>query len=318
MGASGRNTRQSLRGLFADRLGRARKGIAESLQSIGVLEVSPRDWQRVEEALVGTDIGPALAEEIVDSLRSRVKMTSQLVPALRQLLIDAFDHKRTAGELFAETPLVVVLVGVNGSGKTTTAAKLAGSLRHMGRTPFLVAADTYRAGAQEQLAAWADRMSLPIHTQESGADPAAVAFDGVSAAFARRHDVAVVDTAGRLHTNTPLMAEAEKVVRAVRKAAPAATIVSIIVIDGVIGTNSVRQAEEFNRAMKIDGAIVTKLDVSPRAGAAIALERRLGIPVIMVGMGEEEDDLVEMDPVAYVDGLLEGLSGGEPPSGEHA
>jgi len=204
----------------------------------------------------------------------------------------------------AQGPAVILVFGVNGVGKTTQTAKLARRLQRDGRSVLLAAADTYRAGAVEQLAIWAERLGVPCVTGQQGGDPAAVAFDAIEAAVARRADVVLVDTAGRLHTQGDLMEELRKVVRVVGRRRPGAPHEALLVLDGTVGQNAIHQGKAFATAVPLTGVIVTKLDGTARGGAALAVRRELGIPIRFVGVGEGLDDLEPFDAVRFAERLL--------------
>ncbi len=202
----------------------------------------------------------------------------------------------------------MLVVGVNGFGKTTTVAKLAYRWQQQGKRVLLAAADTYRAAAIEQLQQWAERLQVPCIRHHYGADPAAVAYDAVQAARARRIDVVLIDTAGRLHTKTPLMAELEKVVRVLRKLDPDAPHETLLVLDASVGYNAIEQAREFRRYLPVTGVVLTKLDGSARGGMALAVAHLCGVPIRYVGLGERLEDLELFDPDAFLAGLLGKLS----------
>jgi fused signal recognition particle receptor len=204
-------------------------------------------------------------------------------------------------------PSVVVVVGVNGSGKTTTLGKFAHRVRGEGLTPLVAAADTFRAAAIDQMRVWADRSGTSVIAHQPGADPGAVVYDAIQAALARRADVVLVDTAGRLHTKSNLMAELEKVRRVIQRAIPEAPHETLLVIEAPTGMNAIAQARAFHDAMQLTGIVLTKLDGTSRGGTILAIEAELDIPVKLVGLGEGIDDLNVFDPVAYLDALFAGV-----------
>jgi fused signal recognition particle receptor len=259
-------------------------------------------WVDLEEALVAADAGIATATDVVQAVRAGEPPTTEAArTALRTELLARFadvDRRvRTQGE-----PAVVVVVGVNGSGKTTTIAKLARDLVAGGRSVLVAAADTFRAAAAEQMVTWGDRIGFDVVRGGDGADPASVAFDGRSAAVARGRDVLIVDTAGRLHSKRNLMDELGKIVRVLSREGEIGEI--LLVLDGSIGQNGIAQARAFTDAVGVTGVVVTKLDGSGKGGVAIAVERELGIPVKLIGVGEGAGDLLHFDPATFVDELL--------------
>jgi len=266
----------------------------------------------VERVLLEADFGPAtftLVEDLEDVMR---RGTVKTEAALRQWLVEEIaGQARGAGVAEAlrvdvddRGPAVILVFGVNGVGKTTQTAKLAHRLQREGKSVLLAAADTYRAGAVEQLAIWAERLGVPCVTGQQGGDPAAVAFDAIEAAVARRADVVLVDTAGRLHTQGDLMEELRKVVRVVGRRRPGAPHEALLVLDGTVGQNAIHQGQAFATAVPLTGVIVTKLDGTARGGAALAVRRELGIPIRFVGVGEGLGDLEPFDAVRFAERLL--------------
>jgi fused signal recognition particle receptor len=263
------------------------------------------EWDEAEEALIGADLGPQLAATVVTAARERAARdgapaTDALAAELRSLL--AAD----AAGVFepGPSPAVILLVGVNGTGKTTTAAKLAARFQREGRSVILAAADTFRPGAVEQLRLWGDRLGLPVVAQRPGADPAAVAFDAVAAAEARGTDVVIVDTAGRLQTSRDLMAELAKIRRVIERQHPDQPRHVLLVLDATIGQNGLSQAESFLSDAGVTGIILAKLDGTAKGGVALAVQDRYGIPIVFTGFGEELDDLTPFNADAYIDWLL--------------
>ena len=263
------------------------------------------------EILIGADAGTGVAERLVSSLRERVRLEriATAEDALRALKAEMLTllQARDRGLALAATPSVILAVGVNGSGKTTTLGKLAHRLRAEGRTSLIAAADTFRAAAIEQVRIWADRSQTPVVAHRPGADPGAVVYDAIQAALARRIDVILVDTAGRLHTKSNLMAELEKVRRVVERAIPEGPHETLLVIEAPTGMNAVAQAHAFHEAMRLTGVVLTKLDGTSRGGTILAIEAELGVPVKLVGLGEGIDDLNVFDPQAYLDALFAGV-----------
>lgn len=266
--------------------------------------------ETLEERLLAADFGvPAtlrLVGRVEDAARrGKVRGPEGLRDALRDEIREILAPARAA-ELAAspEAPTVYLMVGVNGVGKTTSVAKLAHHLRREGRSVMVAAADTFRAGAVEQLALWADRVGADFIRGQQGGDPAAVAFDAIEAAQARGTDVLLIDTAGRLHTNRGLMEELKKVDRVVRKRLPGAPHETLLVLDATVGQNAVRQLQAFREAVAISGIVLAKLDSSARGGIVVALQEEFGVPVKLVGVGEGLDDLETFDPDAFVDGVF--------------
>ncbi len=258
--------------------------------------------QDLEAALIGADIGAETAIDLIDSVREaraedvRAALAAEMVRVLEAVSGDVAE---------AETgPKVVLVVGVNGSGKTTSIAKLTRLHLDRGEKVLIAAADTFRAAAVEQLRLWADRLGVELIAQASGADPAAVAFDACQAAVARGSDVVFIDTAGRLHTQGNLMSELEKIRRVTRKVVPDGPHEVLLVLDGTTGQNGLRQAEEFLQSAGVTGLVLTKLDGTAKGGVALTIARRIGLPIRFVGTGERDSDLAEFNATEYVDGLL--------------
>ena len=271
---------------------------------------SPALWEELEEALLAADVGVAAARALVDSLRERAGSVRD-ADGLRRALAEriAEELRRFSRPLALEDssrprPRAAMLVGVNGSGKTTTAGKLAFSLRQKGQRVLLVAADTFRAAACEQLRVWAQRAGADILCGSAGQDPAAVAFDGVQAACAREFDAVLVDTAGRLHNKSQLMAELAKVRRVVEKGLGRAPDEVLLVLDATTGQNGLAQARVFTEAVQVSGLVLAKLDGTARGGVALAIGREFGLPIKLVGVGEGPDDLRPFDPDAFAWALL--------------
>lgn len=260
-------------------------------------------WDSMEEALIGADVGVAAATDIVARVRER---RPEDVADARRLLEEELKSELAgrSRDLYVDTtkPAVVMVVGVNGSGKTTTIAKLAHRLKGEGRTPLLGAADTFRAAADAQLRTWADRLGVDVVGGQEGADPAAVAFDAYQAARSRGRDVVIIDTAGRLQSKHNLMAELTKIRRVVEKEAQVDEV--LLVLDASGGQNGISQAEIFTEAVGVTGIVLTKLDGTARGGVIVAVERNLDLPVKYVGVGEGIDDLLPFDPEDFVEALL--------------
>ncbi len=265
--------------------------------------------EELEELLYNSDLGPVgtrLVEDLkVAYKRREIQDTAQVVPFLRQRLVQMLAGGEAPLARAAAGPTVILVVGVNGSGKTTSIAKLARFLQSQGHSVLLGAGDTFRAAAVEQLTLWADRLGVPIVKQATGADPAAVAFDAVAAAIARKVDYLILDTAGRLHTQKNLMTELEKIVRVVKKQLPDAPHETLLILDGTTGQNAIRQAGEFARSAPITGLVLTKMDGTAKGGAVFGIRDVLPVPVKFLGVGEGMDDLEPFAVAAYVDAILQ-------------
>jgi fused signal recognition particle receptor len=291
-------------------LGRTRDHLAATLEgALGRREVDEPALGHLEAALLGADVGPALTREIVDRVREHARrarvgetaLRAAVREALREVLpeLPPAERPRPAG-----VPWVVFVVGVNGGGKTTTVAKLAHRERGAGRRVLVVAADTFRAAATEQLERWAERVGVGLVRREPGADPASVVFDALRAARARPSDTVIVDTAGRLHTKLNLMTELGKLARVASREVAGAPHEVLLTLDATTGQNGVHQAREFTRVAGLTGVVLTKLDGTAKGGVALGIHRELGVPIRYVGVGEAPDDLLEFDRDAFVDGLL--------------
>jgi len=284
-------------------LGATRRHLARHIA--GLLGGAPATarWEALEEALLSVDLGVVAAAGTVERVRAaRPSDAGALRAALRRELLAVFTG-RERGLSLTGSPAVVLVVGVNGSGKTTTVAKLAASLQREGHRPLLAAADTFRAGAGEQLSVWADRLGIDLVVGQPGADPSSVAFDAYSACRARGGDVVLVDTAGRLHSRHNLMQELGKVVRVLERAAGRVDEV-LLVLDGTTGQNALAQARVFAEVVGVTGVVITKLDGSARGGIAVAVESELGLPLKFIGVGEGVGDLVPFRPGEFLDALL--------------
>lgn len=254
------------------------------------------DWDDLEQTLISADLGPTLAKRISERLRDDKQLSLQ--EALKELLVRADRSLHQA----ATAPTVVLVVGVNGTGKTTSVGKLAASLTSRQKSVVVVAADTFRAAAREQLQTWAERSGASCVAGNDGADPAAVAFDGVTKGVEAAAAYVLVDTAGRLHTKEGLMDQLGKIRRVIEKKAPVSEV--LLVLDGSTGQNALAQAANFTAAVEVTGLIVTKLDGSTRGGAALAIEAALGIPIKFIGTGEGMGDLAPFSPEGYIAKLL--------------
>src|SRR5688500_8487592 len=300
------------------RIGEDKRSLWQRIKRLALTDVgalvrglNADDLETMERLLIEADFGVAATLELVQVLEDgvrdgRLKTDVQLREALVSRLAALLDSPGTsAGIVRADPgPTVVLVVGVNGVGKTTTVAKLAQRLRHDGRTVLLAAADTYRAGAIAQLQVWASRLGVPCVSGAPGGDPAAVAFDAIDAAVSRGVDTVVIDTAGRLHTQEGLMEELGKVARVVKRRLPGSPHEPLLVLDGTVGQNAIQQGRLFSQAVNPSGLIVTKLDGSARGGAVAALRRELGLPIRFIGTGETLDDLEPFDARRFAEQLL--------------
>ena len=268
--------------------------------------ISAETWAEVEESLIAGDVGAALAMEVVERARSR-RSGETAQDAVRQELAALLLPREPGWRLDAAQtpPAVALIVGVNGTGKTTTIGKLAAREHAANRRVILAAADTFRAAASDQLRIWAERAETEIVTHAAGADPAAVVFDALDAAVARKADLVLIDTAGRLHTKSNLMDELAKIRRVIDRRLPGATPETLLVLDATTGQNGLAQAVAFHEAVSLTGIVLTKLDSTARGGIVFAIEQRLGVPVRYVGVGERPQDLVVFDPDAFVAALFE-------------
>ena len=281
-------------------------GLGARLRSLFAGPATEATWGEVEEALIAADVGPEATLEMVDAARARSRGGTGT--AARQALADEVRERlvRAGSGSFelGPAPSILLVVGVNGTGKTTTIAKLAHRLKREGRTVILAAGDTFRAAAIEQLRIWGDELGLPVVAQRSGADPGAVAFDAVAAAQSRGTDVVLIDTAGRLQNKTQLMAELVKVRDVIRRRLPDQPRHVLLVLDATTGQNGLAQAEAFSREVGVTGIVLTKLDGTSKGGVAVTAADRLGVPILFAGIGEEIDGLAPFDPAAYVEWLF--------------
>jgi fused signal recognition particle receptor len=295
------------------KLNRASGSLGTDLRElIGTRRIDAALFDDLEERLLLADVGAQASERILGNLRQRVarneladadallealrgQLTEILQPCERPLVIDT-----------AHKPFVVLVIGVNGSGKTTSIGKLASRLRDEKRRVMLAAGDTFRAAAGEQLAVWAERSGAELVTQQSGADPGAVVFDALQSARARKFDVLIADTAGRLHSQTHLMEELKKVKRVIQRVDPSAPHEVLLVLDGNQGQNALAQAEQFNAALGVTGLVITKLDGTAKGGIVVAIAERLKLPIRFIGLGEQAGDFGEFNAAAFAAALLSG------------
>jgi fused signal recognition particle receptor len=301
------------RGFFRrlrDNMSKTRQALGAELQATMFQTLDDEAFERLEEALIYADVGAPTTAAIVERLEREVEEGTladgeALTARLRELLADT---ARVDGDTIslAEHPTVILVTGVNGSGKTTTIGKVAWHLQNeLGRTVLLAAGDTFRAAAAEQLTLWAERAGCEIVRGEPGSDPGAVAFDAIEAARARGHDVVIVDTAGRLHTQQHLMDELRKVRKVIERQAPGAPHETLLTIDATTGQNGLRQALLFREAVDVTGIALTKLDGTAKGGIALAIAQELGVPVKLIGIGEALEDLRPFDPDDFARAILE-------------
>jgi len=297
-------TEEQREGFFSrlrDSLGKTRRAMTEQLAAAAFDPADDEAWERLEEALIAADVGVPTTAELVRRLEARTEL-GELSEALAE---EAAALLGEPGRLGIDgRPSVILVVGVNGTGKTTTIGKLASRLREHGHEVILAAADTFRAAAEEQLEIWAKRAGADFVGSERGGDPAAVAYDAIEAAAARGRDVVIVDTAGRLHTQTNLMEELAKVRRVIERRLAGAPHETLLIIDATTGQNGLQQARLFGESVDVSGVALTKLDGSAKGGVALAIAHELGLPVKLVGVGEGIEDLRPFDPDDYARALL--------------
>ena len=292
-------------------LTKTRDNIVSGFDSIfsGFSHIDDDFYEELEEILVMGDIGIHATEEIIENLKKKVKENHIKEPAdCRELLINSIKEQMYVGDTayrFEEETSVVLVIGVNGVGKTTTIGKLAGKLKSQGKKVILGAADTFRAAAGEQLTEWANRAGVELVGGQEGSDPGSVVYDAVQAAKARKADVLLCDTAGRLHNKKNLMEELKKINRILEKEYPEAYRETLVVLDATTGQNALVQAKQFSEAAEITGIVLTKMDGTAKGGIAVAIHSELGIPVKYIGVGESIDDLQKFDADQFVDALFE-------------
>ena len=301
-------------GKLRERLGKTRSGLVESVKRafVGHTRIDEEVLEEIEAILIQADIGVETSMTIIDEMREACKKENarkpdELVAILKKSMVDTLqegDHTMTWEA--DEGPHVTLVAGVNGSGKTTTIGKLASKLKNEGKSVMLGAADTFRAAAVEQLSVWSQRADVPIVKHQEGADPAAVAFDAADSAISRGVDCLIIDTAGRLHTKVNLMEELRKIQRVIAKRIPGAPHQVLLVLDATTGQNGLQQAQQFTEVLDVSGIVLTKLDGTAKGGMIVAIQRQLGIPIKMVGIGEAADDLQPFDAQEFVDALFEG------------
>ena len=295
---------------LADGLAKTRNNIVSGMDAIfnGFSDIDDDFYDEIEETLVMGDIGINATTAIIDNLKQKVKEQHIKDPhECKELLINSIKEQMQVGETayeFEHRTSVVLVIGVNGVGKTTSVGKLAGKLKEQGRKVILAAADTFRAAAGEQLTEWANRAGVEIIGGSEGADPASVVFDAVSAAKARRADVLLIDTAGRLHNKKNLMEELKKINRIIEREYPDAYRETLVVLDGTTGQNALEQARQFGEVADLTGIILTKLDGTAKGGIAVAIQSELNVPVKYIGVGEHIDDLQKFDADTFVNALF--------------
>jgi fused signal recognition particle receptor len=296
---------------LVDGLAKTRDNIVSGMDSIfsGFSAIDEDFYEELEETLIMGDLGIRTTTSIMEDLRKKVKEQHIREPGeCRQILIDSIKDQMNLGENayeFESRTSVVLVIGVNGVGKTTSVGKLAGQLKDDGKRVILAAADTFRAAATQQLTEWANRAGVEIIAQQEGSDPAAVIYDAVAAAKSRKADVLICDTAGRLHNKKNLMEELKKINRIIDKEYPEAYRETLVVLDGTTGQNAMSQARQFMEAADITGIILTKLDGTAKGGIAVAIQSELGIPVKYVGVGEKIDDLQKFNSEDFVNALFQ-------------
>ena len=294
-------------------LAKTRSSLAGGFDNIvhGKAKVGPELLEELEETLLIADVGMQATAYILEDLKrevsqNRIRENEEVLMQLKQRMVHVLSQNQKPLAFSEHRPFVILVVGVNGSGKTTTIGKLARHWKQEGKKVLLAAGDTFRAAAIEQLQVWAERSGIPCVTQKSGADPSAVAYDAVQAGVARDMDLVIIDTAGRLQTNTNLMEELKKVKRVIGKVLPGAPHETLLVLDGTIGQNSISQARLFNEALEVDGLIMTKLDGTAKGGVLFNVIEELKLPIRFVGVGEKPEDLQEFIPEKFVEALLPG------------
>lgn len=296
-------------------LSKWRSGLAKSSKAafgqiatiLGATEITPDAWEDLEALLIQADLGIETTDRVLKALESRVDRqgiikTEEFKYALQEELRELLSKPPVIE--FKDQPAVIMIVGVNGSGKTTTIAKLGQKYKSEGKNVLLGAADTYRAAAVDQLEIWAKRLDIPIIAGQPGGDAGAVAYDTVKAGISRGTDIVIIDTAGRLHTRFNLMEELKKVHRVIGKAMTGAPAAVWLVMDATTGQNALQQARAFKDAVNVTGIILAKLDTSARGGMVFAIESELELPILFAGLGETKDDLQRFNPDAFVDGIL--------------
>jgi fused signal recognition particle receptor len=291
---------------------KTRAGFVERVEDLiaGKKEISPELLEELEYTLITADIGVRTTSEILERIRERVDRSmvndsGELKQLIREHLLEVLQATERPLAQVKEGPAVVMIVGVNGSGKTTTIGKLTNRFKSEGRSVLLCAADTFRAAAVEQLVVWGERTGVDVIRQKAGSDPSAVLFDALQAARARKTDYLIVDTAGRLHTKENLMAELEKMRRTAAKVVPAAPHEVWLVLDATTGQNGLEQARKFTESSGVTGIVLTKLDGTAKGGVVVAIARELSLPIRFIGVGEKSEDLLPFEPEDFISSLFE-------------
>ena len=294
-------------------LAKTRSNFAGGFDNIvhGKAKVGPELLEELEETLLLADVGMQTTSFILDDLKrevsqNRIRENKEVLEQLKQRMIHVLSQNQKPLAFSEHQPFVILVVGVNGSGKTTTIGKLARHWKQEGKKVLLAAGDTFRAAAIDQLQVWADRSGISCISQKIGADPSAVAYDAVQAGLAREMDLVLIDTAGRLQTNTNLMEELKKIKRVIGKVLPGAPHETLLVLDATIGQNSISQARLFNEALEVDGLVMTKLDGTAKGGVLFNITDDLKLPIRFVGVGEKPEDLQEFNPETFVEALIPG------------
>lgn len=308
----------ALFGKLRSGLTRTRSGVLGRIKEAvtGRKSLDNETLDEIEEILISSDISVGTVMELVERLRKRARVKRDYEPAevqemirqeLKSILFDQIAQTAMDEEAYfhpTEKPFVILVVGVNGTGKTTTIGKLATRFRQAGKAVVIAAADTFRAAASEQLNIWSERSGADLIHHQPGADPGAVVFDALNATLARKKDVLIVDTAGRLHTKVNLMEELKKIKRVLTKLIPEAPHETLLVLDATTGQNAIRQAEQFRQAVDVTGIVLTKLDGTAKGGVVLTIMKELGVPVKFIGLGEQIDDLAAFDLDSFIDAIF--------------
>ena len=291
-------------------LTKTRQGVQDSLKRLIGAGPDPAVLEDVEEALLGADVGVRVVDRLLEKVRTEgVQSTEDPLQPFKETLLAIFQPIQADSlDVLIQKgprPYVLLMVGINGVGKTTTIAKLGKRFQQSGLQPLFVAADTFRAAATEQLVTWGERIGVDVIRHQQGADPAAVVFDGIAAAKARKSDIVLIDTAGRLHTKVNLMQELQKMKRVITRELPGAPHEVLLTLDGTLGQNAIAQAKQFHEALGVTGLALTKLDGTARGGVVVAIAEELQIPIRLIGIGEGADDLQDFHAPEFVDALLQ-------------
>jgi fused signal recognition particle receptor len=302
-------TRRGWLSQLRDGMAKSRKALQQQFASVLFDRFDEDLWERIEEALIYADVGVDTTVSIVEALESEasagiIKDSAGLLAKLREVTANHFCDSDTRIDV-AHSPAVMLMVGVNGTGKTTTIGKIAWHLKELGKEPLLVAGDTFRAAAVEQLVEWGRRVGCEVIRHERGGDPGAVVYDGLAAAEARKADVVIIDTAGRLHTQVNLMKELEKIGRVIKKRIPDAPHECLLTIDATTGQNGLIQARMFKEAVDLTGVVLTKMDGTAKGGIALAVSHELDLPIKLIGTGEKLESLQPFDPVVFASLLFD-------------